>query len=543
MSTRYPETFLWGVASAGHQVDGGDTGSDTSFLEQVDPTVFAERSGDACRSWTLWERDLDLVAGMGLGAYRFSVEWARIEPERGAVDAAGLDHYDAMVDGCLARGIAPLVTLSHFTSPHWFAADGGWLHPDAPARFAEQCARVMGRIGDRVAAAVTLNEPNLPATLLWGGLPDVVVDLQRATLAAASRAAGVPRYRAANVVLPEEREAIEDGMALGHLAAREACRAAAPGVPVGLSLAVVDDVALDEEGAALRDRKSAECYDRWYALSAGDDLIGVQNYEQMAHDRTGLVHPAGGTLNQMGTPVVPESLGGAVRTVHAATGLPVLVSEHGIATDRDEVRAAFLPPALASLDAAVADGVPVLGYLHWTLMDNFEWIFGYRYQLGLHTVDRSTGERRAKPSAGVLAAEVAARRGVPAPAGPRGRQHAPGTASSAVPGARPCYSTVTAIGVTWKALHGLCSSGQLEKPTCTSFSTSSTMVSPGLVVGSTISIRPSGWCRMFMNSEMHWSGLMAVTSRPSSSQSPIRLSRQPQVSCTPYRMEFEYLVQ
>ncbi|WP_454049884.1 family 1 glycosylhydrolase [Cellulomonas sp. Marseille-Q8402] len=411
MDPLYPASFLWGAASAGHQVDGHDDASDTSFLEQVEPTVFAEPSGAACRSWDLWPRDLDLVAAMGLTSYRFSVEWARTEPEDGVVDVAGLDHYDAMVDGCLARGLAPAVTLNHFTSPQWFARAGGWLHPNAPARFADQCARVMHRIGDRVAFAVTLNEPNLPATLEWGGLPEFVVDLQRETLAAASRAAGVPRFRAANVVVPEERRAIEDGLARGHAAARDAVRAAAPGVPVGLSLAVIDDVALDDEGAALRDRKRADCYERWFDVVQDDDLVGVQNYERMAHDRTGVVHAAeSGVVNQMGTPVVPDSLGGAVRYVHAATGLPVAVTEHGIATQDDSVRAAFLPAALESLDAAVADGVPLLGYYHWTLLDNFEWIFGYQYQLGLHTVDRTTGERRAKPSARVLAEAVARRR-------------------------------------------------------------------------------------------------------------------------------------
>ncbi|TQL02864.1 glycoside hydrolase family 1 protein [Cellulomonas sp. SLBN-39] len=408
----YPETFWWGVAGAGHQIEGHDTTSDTSFLEQVEPSVFVEPSGAACRSWELWEQDLDLVAAMGLGAYRFSVEWARVEPEPGVVDPAALDRYDALVDGCLARGLTPVVTLNHFTSPRWFGAAGGWLATDAPARFADQCARVVGRLGDRVPAFVTLNEPNLAATLLWGGLPPFVVDLQRRTLEAASAAAGVPRFRAANVVLPEEREAVEDGTARGHRAARDVVRALAPHARVGLSLAVVDDVALDEEGAALRDRKRAECYARWFDLVRDDDFVGVQNYEQIAHDRTGVVHAGegDGPVNQMGTPLVPESLGGAVRYVHGATGVPVLVSEHGVATQDDTLRAGLVEPALASLDAAVRDGVPVLGYFHWTLMDNFEWIFGYRYQLGLHEVDRATGRRTAKPSAAVLARAVARRR-------------------------------------------------------------------------------------------------------------------------------------
>ena len=164
------------------------------------------------------------------------------------------------------------------------------------------------------------------------------------------------------------------------------------------------------DGTALRDRKRAECYERWFETIAGDDFVGVQNYEQVAHSREGVVHPDALVVNQMGTPVVADSLGGAVRYVHAATGLPVVVTEHGIATLDDAVRADFIPAALASLDAAVADGIPVLGYYHWTLLDNFEWIFGYRFRLGLHEVERDTGRRTAKPSAAVLGQQVAQRR-------------------------------------------------------------------------------------------------------------------------------------
>ena len=145
--------------------------------------------------------DLDLAADMGLDAYRFSVEWARIEPEAGRVDAGALDHYEAIVDGCLERGMVPIVTLSHFTSPHWFAMRGAWLHQDAAARFADQSDRVLARFGDRLAAVVTLNEPNLPEMLVAAGLPPHVIELERATLAAASAAAGVRTYRAGNVML------------------------------------------------------------------------------------------------------------------------------------------------------------------------------------------------------------------------------------------------------------------------------------------------------------------------------------------------------
>ena len=144
-SRPFPTDFLWGVATAGHQNEGNNTNSDTWFLENVSPTIFTERSGAACNTWELWPTDLDLAAGMGLNAFRFSTEWARIEPVRGEFDAAALDHYEAVVDGCLERGLAPAVTFSHFTSPHWFAADGAWLDADAPELFARFCDRVMAR--------------------------------------------------------------------------------------------------------------------------------------------------------------------------------------------------------------------------------------------------------------------------------------------------------------------------------------------------------------------------------------------------------------
>src|SRR6187431_196809 len=146
----FPADFLWGVATAGHQNEGDNVDSDTWFLENVTPTVFQERSGKATNGWELWESDLDLVAGLGLNAYRFSVEWARIEPVEGEFSEEALAHYEALVDGCLARGLAPLVTFNHFTSPHWFAKRGAWLDAEASALFARYCGVVMDRFGDRI---------------------------------------------------------------------------------------------------------------------------------------------------------------------------------------------------------------------------------------------------------------------------------------------------------------------------------------------------------------------------------------------------------
>jgi beta-glucosidase len=400
----FPDGFLWGVASAGHQNEGDNTTSDTWFAEHVSPTVFREPSLKACNSYELWRDDVDLAAGMGLNAYRFSVEWARVEPESGEFSDDALDHYAAIVDRCLERGLAPVVTFNHFTAPHWFAMRGGWLDVDAPTVFARYCDRVMARFGDRIGYAVTLNEPNLPRLLTWMDLPAFVRDLERATLTAAGEKAGVPRYRLANVMLPEEMDALADGMTAGHLAGKTAIKARRPELPVGLALAIVDDEVVGND-TSVRDRKRAEVYARWLKLARDDDFLGVQNYERVVYDGNGPVPaPEGLPRNQMGSAVEPRSLAGSVRYAYEVTGVPLLVTEHGISTEDDMLRAGFIEPSLAGLLDVIEEGTPVLGYCHWTLMDNFEWVFGYGHHLGLHSVDRETFVRTPKPSAGVYAA-------------------------------------------------------------------------------------------------------------------------------------------
>jgi beta-glucosidase len=159
------------------------------------------------------------------------------------------------------------------------------------------------------------------------------------------------------------------------------------------------------DDACVRDRKRAEVYERWLRLVRDDDFLGVQNYERVHYDGSGAVPaPPQVSRNQMGSAIEPLSLAGAVRYAHASTGVPILVTEHGMSTEDDAYRAAFIEPSLAGLLDVLDDGVPVLGYCHWTLMDNFEWIFGYGHQLGLHAVDRETFVRTPKPSAAVYAA-------------------------------------------------------------------------------------------------------------------------------------------
>jgi beta-glucosidase len=400
---RFPDDFIWGTATAGHQVEGNDVNSDMWFLEQLQPSLFAERVGDANNSFELWADDLELVRSFNLNAYRFSLEWSRIEPEPGQFSLAMLDHYLRIIEGCRARGLQPIVTFNHFATPRWFAARGGWTNVESPALFEKFCERAARHLAKAIGLATTLNEPNLLRLLSWLDLPPAMKDLQRAMLDKAARTLGVAKFSAANAANAEDLDLLQTNLLEGHRRGRQAIKAARPDLPVGVSLAIVDDQAVGARSR--RDEKRAQVYGAWLEAVKGDDFVGVQNYERAQYDEKGaLPPPQGSPRDGMGREIYPASLANAVRYVHEQTGRPVLITEHGLVTDDDSQRAAFIPAALTHLADVMATGVPVLGYIHWTLMDNFEWIFGYKPHFGLCAVDRQNFKRHPKPSAAVLAA-------------------------------------------------------------------------------------------------------------------------------------------
>ena len=208
-------------------------------------------------------------------------------------------------------------------------------------------------------------------------------------------------------------DAIADGMAAGHRAAREAIKARRPGLPVGLSLAIVDDQVVGDD-ASVRDRKRAEVYGMWLDLARDDDFMGVQNYERVRYDGRGPVPPPpGAALNQLGSSdIYPLSLAGAVRYAHAGDRGPGAGDRARARAPRRHAcgRRSSVRP-WPGCSTSIEDGVPVLGYLHWSLLDNFEWIFGYDVRFGLHEVDRATFARTPKPSAAVYSAIARATEG------------------------------------------------------------------------------------------------------------------------------------
>jgi beta-glucosidase len=370
-------------------------------METVKPNIFANPSGDATNSLELWPTDLDIVASLGLNAYRFSLEWARIEPEEGRFSQAMLDHYGRMIAGCEKRGLKAVVTFNHFSCPRWFAAKGGWANPQAPDLFARFCERAAKAFAGGISHAVTLNEPNLPTLLSWIGLPPQLYAGHAAMLKAAGKAIGSDNFSSGFFLTREEHQPMIPILGAAHRKARAAIKNVRPDLPVGLSLAVSDDQAVGS--TTLRDRKRAETYEPWFAFADEDDFIGVQNYDRTRFDANGILPaPADAPRNHMGVEVYAPSLGGAVRYVAKASGKPVFVTEHGVGTNDDALRARFIAEALDGLHSAIDEGVRVLGYMHWSLLDNFEWYGGFAPKLGLVAVDTQTFKRTPKGSALVL---------------------------------------------------------------------------------------------------------------------------------------------
>ena len=390
---RFPDGFLRGTATAAHQIEGGNWNNDWWAWEHAEGTPCVEPSGDCCDSWNRWSEDVELVASLGLGTYRFSIEWSRIEPEEGEWSAAAIAHYRAVCEALLARGISPTVTFHHFTTPRWVVAAGGWEAPSTADRFARFCSRAAGELGDVIGRACTLNEPNVVATMGW--LVGIFPPGERNR---------------------DKRRTVTATFVDAHRAAVDAIRSAAPGVPVGLTLAMSDFQAVDG-GEERRDRYRRGMEDVFLDAVQGDDFLGVQTYSRQRIGPDGALGPEDGVpVLPMGYEYYPASLEATLRRAWSYTGgrVPLLVTENGIGTDDDTQRIAYVREALEGVGRALADGIDVRGYTYWSLLDNFEWALGYGPHFGLVAVDRTSFARTPKPSAKFFADVAQANALVPA---------------------------------------------------------------------------------------------------------------------------------
>ncbi|MFB7860171.1 glycoside hydrolase family 1 protein [Rhodococcus qingshengii] len=403
MSSTFPSEFLWGAATAGQQIEGNNVLSDVWAMEHIPDSPFHEPSGDACDSYHRYEEDIALLAEAGLNSYRFSVEWSRIEPEAGLFSRAEALHYRRMVQACLDRSVTPIVTLNHFTTPAWFARDGAWSQDGAADRFERYTQFVVDNLGDLVTWWITFNEPNAGAMLLaTGNLPlgaaaDTIPIAQQEMLQNFAKSVGGETGVAA-MALPILSPVALENVYAAHRQARTTIKYLYPDAMVGWSPTVADYQALPGGENKCAEILAHAIHPFW-ELSKDDDFVGVQTYTRTTVGPEGIVATATSELTTLtGWEYYPQALGNTVRAAAAFTGRPVLVTENGIATNDDQLRIEYTRTALKGVLAAIDQGVEVLGYQHWTLIDNWEWHTGFAMTFGLIAVDPDTFRRKPKPS-------------------------------------------------------------------------------------------------------------------------------------------------
>ena len=422
----FPKGFLIGAATAAHQVEGNNIHSDYWVQEQLPHTSFAEPSGVACDHYNRYEEDVRLLAEAGLNAYRFSIEWARIEPEEGRFDDDEIEHYRKVIACCRAHGVEPIVTLHHFTSPVWLIRKGGWEAESTIEDFRRYAAYVNKRLGSELNYICTINEANMGLQLAAISKRFMLM-MQRAAQAKEAKAEEGKVQVGMNFAKMMENQkyaAMENAQVFGtpqpqifvssrtpegdalvfraHQAAKAAIKALYPNIRVGITLSMHDLQALPGGEKFAEDAWDEE-FRHYLPYIQDDDFLGVQNYTRTQYGPEGqLPIPKDAELTQMDYEFYPEALEHVIRRVHEDFKGDLIVTENGIAVSDDSRRVEFIRRALRGVENCIADGIPVKGYCYWSLLDNFEWQKGFSMTFGLIAVDRSTLERYPKESLAVL---------------------------------------------------------------------------------------------------------------------------------------------
>jgi beta-glucosidase len=398
----FPDRFLWGCATAAHQVEGNNTNSDLWTMEHLPQSMFKEPSGDACDHYHLYPQDIAMLADLGFNTYRFSIEWARIEPEEGFFSNAELDHYRRMLAECHEHNLTPMVTYYHFSLPRWFAMKGGWQSANAADLYARYCEKATKHLGDLIGIASTMNEPDVPQLLSWFNLPGApagmsITDMMQGALGNVRKQLNATDF--ASFFLGDGKK-IHDGLLAAHDKARTAMKSVRPNMPVGFNLAMTDDQPAPEDSHL--EEKRADVYAPWLEAAKHCDYMGVQTYSRSIVGKKDLPVPNDAEVTQVGWEFYPQCVEHVVRYAAKQTGVPIYVTENGIATDDDTRRVEYYRQAVTGLKRAIDDGVDVRGYIAWSLIDNFEWMSGFAPKFGVVAVDRETQKRTIKPSAAFL---------------------------------------------------------------------------------------------------------------------------------------------
>lgn len=406
--------FLIGASTAAHQVEGNNANSDIWALEHMQYGGYPEKSGEAANHYQTYRDDIRRMAEAGLNAYRFSLEWARIEPEEGVFDAAATVHYRDVIECCREYGIEPIVTLHHFSSPKWLIERGGWEDERVVAYFERYVRYVCEQYGDLLQYVCTLNEANMGVLIAIyirqameeralreseeGAALQVGVDIEAM---AADDEAKLEEMRAvfgvdepAIFVSPRTEAGIEL-VKRAHMRAVEVIHELVPGAKAGMTLSL-RDIQAAPGGEERAQAAWAEEFGQFVPALENDDFFGVQNYTRAVFGATGELPPeTGAELTEMRYEFYPQGLEHVIRRVHEAFSGQILVTENGIATTDDTRRVAYIDTAIEGVRACLSDGIDVAAYLHWSLIDNYEWQSGYGMHFGL--MERRKGHP-AKPS-------------------------------------------------------------------------------------------------------------------------------------------------
>lgn len=394
---QFPEGFFWGASTASHQVEGGNCWNDWWEYEQAGTLPCA--SSDACRHYQLYESDFDLARSFGHNAHRFSLEWSRIEPVQGTWNPEAMAHYRAVIRALRQRGLEPVVTLHHFTNPAWFARRGGWLCSNSTRLFARYVDYVVTHLGAEVQYWLTINEPTV--YVLQGYINGAWPPFLRAAWGKAIIAC--------------------HHLARAHIAAYHVLHRYRQDIMVSFAhnapLVVPCDAARKPDcvAATLRDfMLNRAFFSLIGAVPARQtqkhlDFIGLNYYTRAVVRSTGWGvgallgrvcrrphHSDQGPISATGWEVYPRGLR-LLLEKFSRFGLPLLLTENGVATDDETLRRAFIIQHLQHVAEALAQGVNVIGYLYWSLIDNFEWTMGTQARFGLAAVDFTTQQRTPRP--------------------------------------------------------------------------------------------------------------------------------------------------
>ncbi len=426
-----------GAATAAHQVEGNNTNSDYWVQEQLPHSSFVEPSGDAVDHYNRYEEDIKYMAEAGLNTYRFSIEWARIEPQKGVWDEKEIEHYRKVLQCCHDNGIRPIVTMMHFTSPAWLITEGGWENPEVVDLFAAYCKKVVEELGDQMEYVCTINEANMRLQLasimqafikrMMGGKKedakedaapkkevkegDVQVGLNLGQdqnsmmmgMMETAQAFGLQDPRGVHTFVSQCTPEGDILVMKAHQAAKAAMKEACPHLKVGLTLSLHDLQVVDGSECEEAAKEWEEEFRHYLPYIQDDDFFGAQSYSRKCFNADGeMPLPEGTPVTQMGYEDYPKAIGNVIRTVAKDFKGDIIVTENGIATSDDARRCEFVKEATQSVMDCIEDGIPVKGYMYWSLLDNFEWQKGFSMTFGLIGVDRSTQTRYPKESLKVL---------------------------------------------------------------------------------------------------------------------------------------------